>query len=482
MKKGGARLERDPHVGTCNRCGKDWSEKGAADSRLSAPLRPDDHAALTKLRTLLAGFQTQADAAGLNYFLLAHDPTRAGVGAEVSAASAPDSDVRKHQALHRELGEARGTNAVEWNPADYAALAEKRAAFEKPANLVTALTKVMAPPLSLAAGYVGTRKLYPRLITNNGDAKYAIPGVLAGVLATYAGRLLTEQAVNNSLRKDAPAHDRDIERLRATNKLPAEMPIRYDPNYVGNAHFEEPLHPWFQDKPVADHGEIVIGKGLKRRGVVAHEMGHASIHHNGGWLSRFNQSYLRPLTPGPAYVAGGLAPIAGLAMGPVAGAAVGGLAGALANAPTLINEYQASSRAVDSLRRAGYKQPTIDRALSALRPAWGSYLAGAVLPPMLIGAGAGLSKMLLQKSSAADPVVTRLLEAKAHSDAGNYEQKTQIVRELIAQDPGAWRVDSRLNRFVGLTHKSGFKLHLPADRVADLFPPTAIAGYPQPQP
>jgi superfamily II DNA or RNA helicase len=54
-----------------------------------------------------------------------------------------------------------------------------------------------------------------------------------------------------------------------------------------------------------------------------------------------------------------------------------------------------------------------------------------------------------------------LLLAKAESDRGNYGAKHSIMRDLIRAHPEHFRVDSEEGGFVGLTHRTNFRMHLP---------------------
>lgn len=54
-----------------------------------------------------------------------------------------------------------------------------------------------------------------------------------------------------------------------------------------------------------------------------------------------------------------------------------------------------------------------------------------------------------------------LSEVKARSDLQNYAGKHLMLRQLIAKDPAAWRIDSRRGNMVGLTHRSGYRFHAP---------------------
>lgn len=58
--------------------------------------------------------------------------------------------------------------------------------------------------------------------------------------------------------------------------------------------------------------------------------------------------------------------------------------------------------------------------------------------------------------------VAVLRAAKKESDRKNFRAKHHLVRQLILADPGAFTVDSEARGVVGLTHRSGFRLHLPS--------------------
>jgi len=55
-----------------------------------------------------------------------------------------------------------------------------------------------------------------------------------------------------------------------------------------------------------------------------------------------------------------------------------------------------------------------------------------------------------------------LLKAKAESDRRNYKAKHDILRRLIGSHPHEFKIDSKTNGIVGVTHvPSGFRVHLP---------------------
>ena len=58
-------------------------------------------------------------------------------------------------------------------------------------------------------------------------------------------------------------------------------------------------------------------------------------------------------------------------------------------------------------------------------------------------------------------VLNLLLKAKQHSDRKQYEQKNQIVRNLMQQAPQDWIVDDQKGRYKGVTHQpTNFRLHI----------------------
>lgn len=327
------------------------------------------------------------------------------------------------------------------------------------------------------------------------DQQAVAYGVMGGLPVALGGQLAAGHVANRLMKAERRLNAGEEKKILAASGVHPETPIEVSEDE--NAYYQShgPIDRLFRlDTPEAlRHGRVVLGKNYESPAVLAHELGHADVAQNSNLLSRLNQSIGRTMSVVPTIAAtAGVAPVAGAALGPVGGLAVGGLAGLVAGAPALFNEYQASSRAMKTLRRAGLPEPDLAGARKGLIGAFGTYAAGAALPAAAVGGGVGLAKMYLdsQKGAAAPPPatpmspVTLLRQAKAHSDRGDYEAKTQIVRDLIRRRPADWVVDSRLPpRFVGLTHVgSGFKIHLPEQAVTDLLPvpPDApIAGYPR---
>lgn len=70
-----------------------------------------------------------------------------------------------------------------------------------------------------------------------------------------------------------------------------------------------------------------------------------------------------------------------------------------------------------------------------------------------------------------------LLQAKVRSDARDYRQKYQLIRQLMQQDPRAFVVDSPVGKYHGVTHvPTGFKFHLPPVVFQDLIKESSL-GY-----
>jgi len=58
--------------------------------------------------------------------------------------------------------------------------------------------------------------------------------------------------------------------------------------------------------------------------------------------------------------------------------------------------------------------------------------------------------------------VAELLEAKAYSDRRDYARKHKILRRLVAERPDEFTIDSKAKGIIGLTHRTGFKIHVPS--------------------
>lgn len=64
-------------------------------------------------------------------------------------------------------------------------------------------------------------------------------------------------------------------------------------------------------------------------------------------------------------------------------------------------------------------------------------------------------------------VLARLMQAKLHSDAGRYDEKTKILRELMQRAPEDFYVDSPDGPYPGVTHRSGFRFHVAANAIPE---------------
>lgn len=139
------------------------------------------------------------------------------------------------------------------------------------------------------------------------------------------------------------------------------------------------------------HGAVIYDKEFNTPAVLAHEAGHADIGNMpAGSPSRLNQTYGRSFS-GLANIA---APFAGLFTGaltrnPFLGLGAGALTGAVLNAPTLINEYQATHRANKYLDDKMLDPEEKRKSRKALGSAFNTYLGNAAIPAAIMGGVAG---------------------------------------------------------------------------------------------
>lgn len=69
-------------------------------------------------------------------------------------------------------------------------------------------------------------------------------------------------------------------------------------------------------------------------------------------------------------------------------------------------------------------------------------------------------KEKLIEKAAMPAIIRKLREAKEHSDNKRYDQKNEILRNLMTQDPDEWFVDDPLPRHMGITHApTSFRFH-----------------------
>jgi hypothetical protein len=68
--------------------------------------------------------------------------------------------------------------------------------------------------------------------------------------------------------------------------------------------------------------------------------------------------------------------------------------------------------------------------------------------------------------TAASPLIEELKAVKRDSDMRNWRGKHAKLRSLMAKYPDDFYIDSRQGTIVGITHKTGFRFHMPYDKVA----------------
>lgn len=234
----------------------------------------------------------------------------------------------------------------------------------------------------------------------------AFGGVVGGMLL---GGLLNQHffsKIQDALDRTPKAKKQQLKKiLRHANlsKMPAIPYPRLnnafyaDPEYWGDPVNMErhmpPIDAYFRKyrdslDRARQFGLVAYDPNFGTQGILAHEAGHAAIRNQpAGSLSRFNQSYLRPLGGmlNAFALPAGIA--AGIATGnPLVGAGVGGLVSGITGAPTLVNESQATRHAYRYADK-NIKDPNENKQTrKALNNAWGTY-ASALLAPAVIGGG-----------------------------------------------------------------------------------------------
>jgi hypothetical protein len=185
-----------------------------------------------------------------------------------------------------------------------------------------------------------------------------------------------------------------IQQAGLTGKINIDKPTEKKlPFFLENAYFrnysEDAAEELAKNKPI---GEIAsLSKRLFKPGVMAHELGHANIHANKGFVNflqrklygptlKMNQTGLGML---PAHLAYNINKEEDSA---VKGGLKGGLIGALANAGVLIPEFEASRRGIKYLMRTSMSRK--EKLLNSLNllPAYLTYLGGTAGPAALTGA------------------------------------------------------------------------------------------------
>ena len=214
-------------------------------------------------------------------------------------------------------------------------------------------------------------------------------GGLLGLGGTLAGQTLVGHIAEKGMTNGKKNTLDDTRRIMDASGNPKEMSVSLEPG-MENAYYMPPSE--FNETPEDQrYGYVRLDPKYNNPSILAHELGHASIQNKGGWLSRLNQNYLIPLSSGlSTFNNAGLAPLVGYAHGPLAGMLAGAAGGIVAGVPQLINEFQASNRAVKNLRNAGYSNEDVSKAKKQLGSAWTTYLAGNMLPGMMSGGAVGL--------------------------------------------------------------------------------------------
>lgn len=241
-------------------------------------------------------------------------------------------------------------------------------------------------------------------------APYAPMGGLIG------GYLLAELINNHygknimrALDKTPKAKKQQLKKILQHANLQHMPAIRYpnlqnafyaDPEYWGDPVNMEyampPIHEHFRKHKGAldkarQYGLVAYDPNFGTQGILAHEAGHAAIRNQpSGSLSRFNQSYLRPITG----MLNAFSPFVGVGAGllsgnPLVGAAVGGGMSALTGAPTLINEAQATRHAYRYADKNIRDEKEKELTRKALNNAYGTYGSAMLVPGLAAGGLAG---------------------------------------------------------------------------------------------
>ena len=223
-----------------------------------------------------------------------------------------------------------------------------------------------------------TNKLAQRAIQDTPRMRRAeLPGVLKGVGAPTGTPAVGHAEAGNAYYVQA----RDLPRLAA------EDPEAYSKLRAALKKS--------QKQGYSPEGAMLYDPKLLRKGILAHEAGHAAIDGKPS-VERVNQRYARPLSGLLDSVIAGLpavavgnrmhewipsAPLSALASG-----GVGAALGAAASLPTLWSEHGATSRALKHLERDPKVTPEqLEKERSALKAAFRTYLAGAMAAPAAAG-------------------------------------------------------------------------------------------------
>lgn len=246
------------------------------------------------------------------------------------------------------------------------------------------------------------------------DPRFIRPAALLATLGSLGTGAYLNYSLNKQLRKlkklRRGEHRKILEHFRLKDMPVVRYPRLNNAAYVEQRAFEPGLFSagLHADDPVIraaieknpkmlerakKHGLVIYDGRFNTPAIMAHEAGHADIG-NMPWYSpsRINQSYLRDL----AGIAGFAAPLLGGAAGvltrnPVLGLGAGALMGAVLNAPTLINEWQATHRANKYLDEKMLSDKEREQSKKTLGAAFNTYLASAAVPAAIMGAAGGLA-------------------------------------------------------------------------------------------
>jgi hypothetical protein len=115
------------------------------------------------------------------------------------------------------------------------------------------------------------------------------------------------------------------------------------------------------------------------------------------------------------------------------------------------------------LLQAGWKASKVDREQTLEQ-------FGKGLKRAAKGYKTNLSPLYKWSAVKDNSIILQLIQAKKHSDKGEYTQKKEIIRLLLSNHPSQFHIDSRQTHTVGLTHKpSGFKIHTLKSGLPDEF-------------
>lgn len=239
-----------------------------------------------------------------------------------------------------------------------------------------------------------------------------LAAVAIGMGIPLTGGLLAWWAMQSSLNKAKLIKAVAMRKLLRRSDMPANMPILKDPGFNNAAYFDdkEQIKDFIEERDLMGEDAkkkflaankmkswnpllkaktpdaVLYDPKFARYGIIGHELGHAKQEREGG-MARFNQRYLRPL--------GSMATTAGLftaALNPFGLSLPGrlGLAAAssLGYIPTLVSEGLASAHAKKLIGEdTALSEEQKGRERSTLNRAFGTYLGGAILPPIGVGAG-----------------------------------------------------------------------------------------------